>query len=190
MTDSHAFTHFDDAGQPQMVNIGEKIETARKAIARANIQMGDKTRTLIERNQFEKGDVIAVAQLAGIMGAKKTSDLIPLCHPLPISHVAIHCNWLDTDAEIVQRDDGMTTEGAQSVLQIEATVETTYRTGVEMEALTACTVAALTVYDMCKSVDKGMRIKNVYLAYKSGGKSGTYSASADALNKQNEPGVY
>jgi cyclic pyranopterin phosphate synthase len=155
------FTHFDDDGHAQMVDVSEKTETKRVAIARATVRMQAQTRELIETAQMKKGDVLKVAELAGIMGAKKTSDLIPLCHPLPITKVSLVSEWgPDHD------------HGAE--LWLTARVETTYRTGVEMEALTACSVAGLTVYDMCKAVDRGMRMDNVKLLYKSGGNSGTY----------------
>lgn len=153
-----ALTHFDDDGNAVMVDVSDKAATARTAIAETAVIMAPATRRLIETRGFEKGDVLAVAQLAGIMAAKQTAALIPLCHPLPLSHVGLA---LEPDAEL-------------GGVRIRATCKTTGPTGVEMEALTAVSVAALTVYDMCKAVDRGMRIENTRLIYKSGGKSGTF----------------
>jgi cyclic pyranopterin phosphate synthase len=153
-------THFDEAGRAAMVDVSGKAETSRMAIARGRIVMAPETLALIEAGQVGKGDVLGVARLAGIMAAKRTSDLIPLCHPLMISKVTVDLTLVAPDA-----------------VAIEATVKVTGQTGVEMEALTAVTVAALTVYDMCKAADRGMRIEAVQLIHKSGGKSGTYEAA-------------
>jgi cyclic pyranopterin phosphate synthase len=162
LTDSHeTLTHFDEAGRPRMVDVSDKPETAREAVAEARIRMQASTREKIEQGRMVKGDVLAVAELAGVMAAKRTPDLIPLCHPIPISGVRVKTAWEDA-------------AGAGAVLRIEAAVRTTYRTGVEMEALTACSVAALTVYDMCKAVDRGMVIEQIALVYKAGGKSGVF----------------
>ncbi|WP_237217101.1 cyclic pyranopterin monophosphate synthase MoaC [Falsiroseomonas oryziterrae] len=150
-------THFDEAGRAAMVDVSGKAETSRTAVARGRIVMAPETLALIQAGQVGKGDVLGVARLAGIMAAKRTSDLIPLCHPLMISKVAVDLVAAPPDA-----------------VEIEATVKVTGQTGVEMEALTAVTVAALTVYDMCKAADRGMRIEAVRLVHKSGGKSGTY----------------
>lgn len=150
-------THFDDTGASRMVDVGEKDVTHRVARASGIVRMKPATRTLIMDRQMAKGDVLEVARLAGIMAAKKTGELIPLCHPLPLEAVRIDFAELD--------DDG---------LRIEATVEVTAKTGVEMEALTAVSVAALTVYDMCKSVDRGMRVEQIQLEEKSGGRSGKF----------------
>ncbi len=139
-----------------MVDVSGKADTAREAIARGTVRMQPETLALIQSGGVEKGDVIAVARLAGVMAAKRTHELIPLCHPLLLT---------DINVEI-------TPDEADSALQIEATVRTTGKTGVEMEALTAVSVAALTVYDMCKAVDRGIRIEAVRLAQKRGGKSG------------------
>ena len=139
-----------------MVDVSAKADTKREAMARGTVRMRPETLALIQSGGVAKGDVIAVARLAGIMAAKRTHELIPLCHPLPLTHI---------DVEI-------TPDEAESALQIEATARTTGKTGVEMEALTAVAVAALTVYDMCKAVDRGMRIEGVRLARKRGGKSG------------------
>ena len=150
-------THFDEAGRAAMVDVSAKAETSRTAIARGRIVMAPETLALIQGGQVGKGDVLGVARLAGIMAAKRTSDLIPLCHPLMIAKVTVDLTPAGTDA-----------------IEIEATVKVNGQTGVEMEALTAVTVAALTVYDMCKAADRGMRIEAVRLVHKSGGKSGTY----------------
>ena len=154
------FTHFNKDGQPQMVNVGEKAITERRAVATGRVIMAPATLLKIKEKGFAKGDVLSVAQLAGIMGAKQTSSLIPLCHPLGLDHVAV---------ELVINED-------LSAVDITADCRLTGKTGVEMEALTAVSVAALTLYDMCKSVDKAMRIDAVRLIHKSGGKSGTYEA--------------
>jgi cyclic pyranopterin phosphate synthase len=150
-------THFDEAGRAAMVDVSGKAETSRTAIARGRIVMAPETLALIQGGQVGKGDVLGVARLAGIMAAKRTSDLIPLCHPLMIAKVTVDLTPAGPDA-----------------IEIEATVKVNGQTGVEMEALTAVTVAALTVYDMCKAADRGMRIEAVRLVHKSGGKSGTY----------------
>jgi cyclic pyranopterin phosphate synthase len=152
-----ALTHFDAAGRAAMVDVAGKNETARSATARGRIVMQPATLALIREGRAGKGDVLGVARIAGIMAAKKTSDLIPLCHPLMLSKVAVD----------------LVPEGEDAVA-IEATVTLTGRTGVEMEALTAVTVAALTVYDMVKAVDRGMRIEDVRLVHKAGGKSGEF----------------
>lgn len=153
-------THFDAAGRAAMVDVAGKPETARVAVARGRVVMAPETLARIEAGRIGKGDVLGVARLAGIMAAKRTSDLIPLCHPLMLSRVAVEL-----------------TPAAPDAVEIEASVSLTGRTGVEMEALTAVTVAALTIYDMCKAIDRGMRIEAVRLAHKSGGKSGTYEAT-------------
>jgi cyclic pyranopterin phosphate synthase len=158
MADS--FTHFDEAGRAAMVDVSAKAATARTAIARGRIVMRPETLALIRQGEIGKGDVLGVARLAGIMAAKRTSDLIPLCHPLMISKVSVDLTPVEPDA-----------------VEIEATVKLTGQTGVEMEALTAVTVAALTVYDMCKAVDRGMTIEAVRVVHKSGGKSGTWDAA-------------
>ncbi|MBV8410846.1 MAG: cyclic pyranopterin monophosphate synthase MoaC [Alphaproteobacteria bacterium] len=155
-----ALTHFDEGGNARMVDVGAKAETERVAVARASVTMQPGTLALIRDGKAAKGDVLAVAQLAGIMAAKKTPDLIPLCHPLALSSVDVR---LSLDA-------------ARNAVDIEATCKLKGRTGVEMEALTAASVAALTVYDMCKAVDRGMVISDVRLLHKSGGKSGTFDA--------------
>jgi cyclic pyranopterin phosphate synthase len=154
---SAGFTHFDGAGRAVMVDVRAKAETERAATARARVVMRPETLAMICAGNAAKGDVLGVARLAGIMGAKRTADLIPLCHPLPLTSVRVD----------------LAPDGDDAVA-IEATVTTTARTGVEMEALTAASVAALTVYDMCKAVDRGMRIEAVRVVAKSGGKSGHF----------------
>ena len=149
-------THLDEQGNAKMVDVGDKDVTSREAVARGHVSIQPETLRLIKVGLMKKGDVLTIAQLAGIMGAKKTSELIPLCHPLPLDRV-------DVDLEL---------DEAESRINITATAKTTARTGVEMEALTAVSVAALTLYDMCKSVDRGMRIEGIRLGKKSGGRSG------------------
>ncbi len=151
-------THFDETGASRMVDVGEKGVTQRVAVAEATVRMQAETLRKIQDKAFAKGDVLEVARLAGIMGAKQTSHLIPLCHPLPLEGVTVGFE--------------MTSERA---VQITATVKVTAKTGVEMEALTAVTTAALTVYDMCKAIDRGMEITDVRLVSKSGGKSGDFT---------------
>lgn len=151
-------THFNTAGDAHMVDVGDKPETRRVAIAEGRIDMRPETLALIAEGNHKKGDVLAVARVAGIMAAKRTAELIPLCHPLPLSRVDIELGPAAGDPAILCR----------------ATAETVSRTGVEMEALTAVQVALLTVYDMCKAVDRGMTIGAVRLVEKSGGKSGTW----------------
>jgi cyclic pyranopterin phosphate synthase len=153
-------THFDARGAAQMVDVTDKEVTHRTAIARGAVEMAPETLALIVEGRAKKGDVLAVARLAGIMAAKKTADLIPLCHPLPLSKVSLELN----------------ADPVANRVEIEATVKTTGRTGVEMEALTAVTVAQLTVYDMVKAVDKAMRLTDTRLVFKDGGKSGRYEA--------------
>ena len=153
-------THFDAEGNARMVDVSDKAETERVAVARGAVIMAPETLALIRAGNVKKGDVLSVAQLAGIMGAKKTPDLIPLCHPLALSSVKVE----------------LAIDEVQSAVTIEATCKLKGRTGVEMEALTAVSVAALTVYDMVKAVDKGMRITDIRLTHKSGGKSGTFEA--------------
>jgi cyclic pyranopterin phosphate synthase len=154
-------THFDKEGKAAMVDVGAKPETERIAVARGRVTMKPETLALVKAGEMGKGDVLGVARLAGIMAAKRTSELIPLCHTLALSSVAVD----------------LTLDEAGSAVEIEARVKLTGRTGVEMEALTAVSVAALTVYDMCKAVDRGMTISDIRLVHKSGGKSGTYEAS-------------
>jgi cyclic pyranopterin phosphate synthase len=151
-------THLDESGRARMVDVSDKDVTRREATARARVTMQPETAQLIRSGGMAKGDVLAVAQVAGVMAAKRTPDLIPMCHPLPISGVDMTFHW----------------HGEKPELEIQATVRVTSRTGVEMEALTAAAVAALTVYDMCKAVDRAMTIGDVQLLHKAGGKSGEF----------------
>ena len=151
-----SLSHIDEAGKVRMVDVGSKPDTERVAVARGSVVMQPETLGLIKSSGFDKGDVLGVARVAGIMAAKETAHLIPLCHPLPLHQVIV-------DFEL---------DEARSAVNITATTKTTAKTGVEMEALTAVSVAALTIYDMCKSADRGMRIDAVRLVSKSGGKSG------------------
>ena len=157
---SASLTHFDAQGQAHMVDVGAKASTERIAVASGRIRMQPATLALIEAGHAKKGDVLGVARLAGIMGAKKTSDLIPLCHPIALTRVAVDFEVLTESAEVL----------------CTATAQTVGQTGVEMEALTAVQVALLTIYDMCKAVDRGMVIGDVKLLEKHGGKSGSWVA--------------
>jgi cyclic pyranopterin monophosphate synthase len=154
-----SFTHFDQAGNAAMVDVSDKAVTARTATAQARVAMEAATLAMIQLGSAKKGDVLGVARLAGIMGAKRTAELIPLCHPLPITSVTVD----------------LVADAAGCAVEITATVRTTGQTGVEMEALTAASVAALTVYDMCKAVDRSMRIEGLRVTHKAGGKSGEFS---------------
>jgi cyclic pyranopterin phosphate synthase len=152
------FTHLDEQGRVRMVDVGQKAATARQAIAQAKVNLHPDTLATILKGSAKKGNVLETARIAGIMAAKKTSDLIPLCHPLKITHAQID----------------FFPDESQSSIRIEASVSLVDQTGVEMEALTAVAVAALTIYDMCKAVDRGMTITDMFLLEKSGGRSGTY----------------
>ncbi|WP_448576079.1 cyclic pyranopterin monophosphate synthase MoaC [Thermomicrobium sp.] len=156
-------THLDERGQARMVDVAEKPETHRVAVARGRVTMRPETLQLVREGQAAKGDVLAVARVAGIMAAKRTAELIPLCHPLPLTKVEVD----------------LRTNEQGSCLEIEARVETVSRTGVEMEALTAVAVTALTVYDMLKAVDRGMTIDRLQLVEKAGGRSGTWRREDD-----------
>ena len=160
MSGADPLTHFDD-GRAVMVDVGAKPVTARRAVATARIEMQAETFARIRDGGVAKGDVLAVARLAGVMGAKRTPDLIPLCHPLGLDAVTVDFTL----------DDG------GSAIEIAAECRVEGRTGVEMEAMTAASVAALTIYDMCKAMDRGMRIVGIRLTHKSGGKSGIYNAT-------------
>jgi cyclic pyranopterin phosphate synthase len=153
---SSKLTHLDDAGRAHMVDVGDKPDTERLAVAKGEVLMKKETLDLIRAGTMKKGDVLTVAQIAGIAAAKRTSDLIPLCHPLPIAHI----------------DVALVLDDAIPGVIITATVKTTSKTGVEMEALTAVSVAALTVYDMAKAAEKTMKIQNIRLVEKHGGRSG------------------
>ena len=155
---SEQLTHLDESGRAKMVDVGHKPDSERVATARGSVAMRPETLQLIVEGNLKKGDVFTVAQLAGIMAAKRTSELIPLCHPLALSHVEVTCM----------------PNAPESRVDIEATVRLRGKTGVEMEALTAVTVAGLTIYDMAKAVDRGMRLTDVYLVRKEGGESGDW----------------
>jgi len=150
-------THMDESGRPRMVDVTKKPDTQREAVAKGTVSMQAATLDLLKKGRMAKGDVLAVAKLAGIMAAKQTPNLIPLCHPVLIGDVRID----------------FTLDEKNSAVEITATVESVGKTGVEMEALTATAVTALTIYDMCKAVDRGIKIENIRLVSKSGGKSGT-----------------
>jgi cyclic pyranopterin phosphate synthase len=154
-------THFDDQGRAHMVDVGHKDTTQREAIAKGRVLMQPETLALILQGSIKKGDVLGVAQVAGIMAAKRTHELVPMCHPLLLTHVSLQFDPIPP-----------TNPSEPALIEISATVRTTGQTGVEMEALTAVSVAGLTIYDMCKAVDKGMQIDAVRLVKKSGGKSG------------------
>jgi cyclic pyranopterin monophosphate synthase len=158
-------THFDDSGASRMVDVGAKPETERIARASALVRMQPATLALIRDKQLSKGDVLEVARLAGIMAAKKTADLIPLCHPLPLTSIRVEFAFPSEDS-----------------VQIEAIAKVFARTGVEMEALTAVSIAALTVYDMCKAVDRAMTIERIYLEEKSGGNSELGTRNSERKN--------
>ena len=153
-------THFDSEGKATMVDVTDKATTEREAVATGSVLMQPETIALVTAGGVKKGDVLSVARLAGIMGAKRTPDLIPLCHPVPLTSVKVD----------------LTVDTARNAVDITATCKLKGQTGVEMEALTAVAIAALTVYDMCKAVDRGMRLTDIRLVRKSGGKSGTYEA--------------
>jgi len=151
-------THFNQSGEAHMVDVGEKAITQRTAITEGYIEMLPETLQLISQNRHKKGDVLGIARIAGIMASKKTAELIPLCHPLPITHVEIH----------------LTTDNKNNRIHCQTIVKTNGQTGVEMEALNATQIALLTIYDMCKAVDRGMTIQSVRLLEKDGGKTGRW----------------
>ncbi len=157
-------THFDKNGRTKMVDVSQKKETLREAVVRGSVFMNPKTFTSIMSGKIAKGDVLAVAKVAGIMGAKKTSEIIPMCHPLNLSHVEI--NFFPNEKE--------------SRIDVEAKVKIKAETGVEMEGFVAVTAAGLTIYDMCKAIDRGMVFSNIHLVKKTGGRSGTYVAKRKA----------
>ncbi|WP_447983647.1 cyclic pyranopterin monophosphate synthase MoaC [Nitrospira sp. Nam74] len=157
-------THFNESGRARMVDVSAKASTERIATAQGRVRLKPDTLAKIQQGKIAKGDVLAVAQVAGVMGAKRTPDLIPMCHPVLLASV-----------DIAFEDDPHPDQQGLCSITITATAKTTGPTGVEMEAITAVSVAALTIYDMCKAVDKGMGVTDVYLLAKSGGKSGTYT---------------
>ena len=158
-SDNGKLTHIDENGKAQMVDVGNKEDTKRRATASGKVFMSVETIEALKKQEFQKGDVLGVARVAGIQAAKKTSDLIPLCHPLAV-------NFVSVDFRI-----------GESHVEIETTVEIFGKTGVEMEALTACTITALTIYDMCKAMDKSISIEEIKLLEKTGGKSGNWKRS-------------
>ena len=160
MAEDGGFSHLDAKGRARMVDVGDKDETRRRAVARAKVTMSPETVAALSEGVVPKGDVLAVARLAGIQAAKRTSELVPLCHPVSLTSVAVDLSL-----------------GGASV-EVEASAETVGRTGVEMEALTACAIAALTVYDMCKSLDRSITIEDLALSEKSGGRSGHWRRDA------------
>ena len=165
------FTHFNESGRARMVDVTEKAATERVAVAQGKVFVLPETLEKIHEGQIKKGDVLAVAQVAGVMGAKRTPDLIPMCHPLLLTSVNV-----DFFEEARADPQGRCT------ITIEATVKTTGNTGVEMEAMTAVSTAALTIYDMCKAVDKGIEFGEICLLSKSGGKSGTYTRNLSPVS--------
>jgi len=176
MSKDERLTHLDERGRAHMVNVGEKAMTHRVCIARGEVQMTPGTLDRIAGGDLPKGDVLATARLAGIQAAKKTSDWIPLCHPLPLDSVAVELTASPAVAKAPAR------------LLIEARAETHWRTGVEMEALTAVAAAALTIYDMCKAIDRGMVVGDVRLVRKSGGRSGDWSRPGEDGPGEDGPG--
>jgi len=166
MTDDHTgLTHLDSAGNAHMVDVAEKAVTHRRAVATGFVRMQAETLEVITSGTAKKGDVFAAARIAGIMAAKKTSDLIPLCHPLSLTHVSLELEPAFAPGPCIH---------------ITCVAETDGKTGVEMEALTAVSVAALTIYDMCKAIDRGMSVTDIHLLSKEGGKSGTWTHEEDA----------
>ena len=156
-------THLDESGNIRMVDVTDRPETTREAVAKARVRMLPETVRLIETNQVSKGSVLEVAKIAAIMAAKQTPQIIPLCHPLPMTHIDLQFSL----------------DNSQGLIHIEARTRTHYKTGVDVEALTAATVAALTIYDMCKGVDTTITLEQAYVALKSGGKSGTVEFQAE-----------
>ena len=172
--DRRRLTHLDRSGRPRMVDVSDKAVTARRAVAEAEVAVSPETMSMVIDGGSEKGDVLTVAELAGVMGAKRTAELIPLCHPLPLTDLLV----------------AITPDRAAGVLRIRAEAATTAQTGVEMEAMTAASVAALTVYDMVKGVERGVEIRAVRLVSKSGGKSGEWQRERDGSieRRQRRPG--
>jgi cyclic pyranopterin monophosphate synthase len=164
-------THIDRSGRPRMVDVSDKAVTARRAVAEAAVAVSPETMSLVIDGGGPKGDVLGVAELAGVMGGKRTSELIPLCHPLPLTDLVV----------------AVTPDRAAGVLRVRAEAATTAQTGVEMEAMTAASVAALTIYDMVKGVERGVEIQGVRLVSKSGGKSGTWERPVDGSAPRRKP---
>src|SRR5690242_2015312 len=164
-------THLDRSGRPRMVDVSDKPVTARRAVAEAAVAVSPETMSLVIDGGGPKGDVLGVAELAGVMGGKRTSELIPLCHPLPLTDLVV----------------AVTPDRAAGVLRVRAEAATTAQTGVEMEAMTAASVAALTIYDMVKGVERGVEIQGVRLVLKTGGKSGTWERPTDGTAPRRKP---
>ena len=164
-------THVDESGNIRMVDVSEKQETAREAVARARVRLARETLRLIETNQIAKGNVLEVAKIAAIMAAKQTPQLVPLCHPLPVTHIDVQ----------------FSVDSAQGIIHIEARTRVTYKTGVEVEALTAVLIAALTIYDMVKAVDHTVTVEQAYIARKSGGKSGVVEFDPEKRELEGQP---
>ena len=162
---TNPLTHFNDEGRARMVDVGDKLISKRAATAKCEVLMARNTFNLVQKGGIPKGDVINTCKIAGVMAAKRTHDLIPLCHPLPLSQIILDVFPLDNNKG----------------LEIVATVKTEWKTGVEMEALTAANIAALTIYDMCKAIDKNMTINNLRLTYKSGGKTNKQNLTNDPV---------
>ena len=173
---TNPLTHFNDEGRARMVDVGEKNITQRIAVATGQVYLQPETMRLIKEGKIKKGDVLAVAQVAGVMGAKKTPDIIPMCHPLLLTNV---------DIEFIE-DLKPSPQTGRCCILIKATVKVTGQTGVEMEALTAVSIAALTIYDMCKAVDREIFFTNIGLLQKSGGKSGTFSKEKVGIKRPPE----
>jgi cyclic pyranopterin monophosphate synthase len=169
------FTHFNESGRARMVDVSAKAQTERVATAQAKVYLQPETLEKIQRGKIAKGDVLAVAQVAGVMGAKKTPDLIPMCHPL-----------LVTSVDISFKEESQPDREGRCSITVSATAKTTGQTGIEMEAMTAVSVAALTIYDMCKAIDRGMSFSDVWLVSKSGGKSGSYNREDRAPRRHGE----
>ena len=163
------FTHFNESGRSRMVDVGGKVQTERVATAQAKVYLQPETLEKIQHGKIAKGDVLAVAQVAGVMGAKKTPDLIPMCHPIFL-----------TSVDISFKEEPQPDPQGRCTITVTAIAKTSGQTGVEMEAMTAVSVAALTIYDMCKAVDRGMSFSDVWLLSKSGGKSGPYNRDGES----------
>src|SRR6476619_6598623 len=171
------FTHFNESGRARMVDVGGKAQTERVATAQAKVYLQPETLEKIQRGKIAKGDVLAVAQVAGVMGAKKTPDLIPMCHPL-----------LVTSVDISFKEESQPDREGRCSITVSATAKTTGQTGIEMEAMTAVSVAAVSLKDKCKAIDRGMSFSDVWLVSKSGGKSGTYDRESGASRHHGEHG--
>ena len=174
-------SHIDSKGEARMVDVSQKDDTVREAVVSGSIKMKPATLDKIKQNEIKKGDVLSVARVAGIMAAKRTPDLIPLCHPITIDNIAVDFNFVGVDCiriTATAKSSGKSPSAAMDAV-IRNMTKSSGKPGVEMEALVAASVAALTIYDMCKAVDKGMTIEQIYLESKKGGKSGTYMRSKE-----------